>query len=129
MTFWRSKRDAPPPTATLNPIRSEEDWSRALEGDRFVVYKHSPACWLSQHAIREMQGFADRHPDVPVHIVDVIRERDLSWDVAEQTGVVHESPQVIVFEDGDPVWNGSHGHVKRRILDDVIQTLDSRRND
>jgi bacillithiol system protein YtxJ len=29
------------------------------------------------------------------------------------TGVVHQSPQVIFFRDGKPVWNASHNSVTR----------------
>ena len=41
-----------------------------------------------------------KHPDVPVHILHVIKERPTSLKVAELTGIRHESPQVLVVKKG-----------------------------
>lgn len=44
----------------------------------------------------------------PVSLVDVARQRDLARRIAEQTGIRHESPQVLVLRDGVAVWSASH---------------------
>jgi len=35
-------------------------------------------------------------------------QRPLSQQIAARSGVEHESPQVIIFRCGTPVWNASH---------------------
>ena len=35
-------------------------------------------------------------------------QRPLSQLIAARSGVEHESPQVIIFRRGAPVWNASH---------------------
>lgn len=47
----------------------------------------------------------------------VVQEsRDLSALVARETGVRHESPQVILFRGGEVAWSASHGAIDRGSL-------------
>ena len=68
-----------------------------------IVFKHSTACSISARAYREMQKF-----EGDVNILEVQSARDISRELADLTGVRHETPQVIVLRDGKAVWNASH---------------------
>lgn len=68
-----------------------------------IVFKHSNACSISARAYREMQKF-----EGDVNILEVQSARDISRELADLTGVRHETPQVIVLRDGKAVWNASH---------------------
>lgn len=85
--------------------RAEVDAALAATG---VIYKHSTRCPVSYDAYDEVSRFELAHPDVPVHVIDVVLQRDLSRHVASATGVVHQSPQVIVVEGGSVRWHASH---------------------
>lgn len=39
------------------------------------------------------------------------QSRELSRLIAEETGIRHESPQIILFRGGKAVWSASHGGV------------------
>jgi bacillithiol system protein YtxJ len=41
----------------------------------------------------------------------VQQNRDLSALIAEETGIRHETPQVILFRRGEAAWSASHGAV------------------
>ncbi len=73
-----------------------------------VVYKHSAACWICAMAWRQIRRFARRAPEVPIFVIDILEQRALSDEIAERLGIRHESPQVIVIRDGEPIWHGSH---------------------
>ena len=73
-----------------------------------LIFKHSPTCGISQKAFAEVSLFVDAHPDVPVYLVDVIRQRALSQQIALSLGIPHESPQVILVANGAALWNASH---------------------
>ncbi|HRN52156.1 MAG TPA: bacillithiol system redox-active protein YtxJ [Gemmatimonadaceae bacterium] len=78
----------------------------AREG-RTLVYKHSPTCELcgwSNHVLGKMAA----QDDVTLELVDVFAQRPLSQAIAAHFGVRHESPQVLVIEDGQVVWHASH---------------------
>jgi bacillithiol system protein YtxJ len=71
-----------------------------------IVFKHSNACSISARAYREMEQVDD------VNILEVQSARDVSHELANRTGVRHETPQVIILRDGKAVWNASHFDVK-----------------
>src|ERR1044071_3771914 len=68
-----------------------------------IVFKHSNACSISSRAYREMEKLDGR-----VNILEVQSAREISRELANLTGIRHETPQVIVLRDGKAVWNASH---------------------
>ena len=68
-----------------------------------VLFKHDPYCGVSaavQEELEELEG--------EIVLLDVSRQHDLKRQVAERTGVRHESPQVIVLRGGQVAWAASH---------------------
>ena len=88
----------------------------ALRAERAVIYKHSPICWQSALAIRQVRRFAEDHRAVPVYVLDVLAQRDLSVEVARRLQIGHESPQVIVVREGASTWSASHLGVRAKAL-------------
>ena len=81
-----------------------------------VVFKHSLACPISALAYREMQKL-----EREVVLVEVQNARQLSRELADRSGIRHESPQVIVFRNGKAVWNASHYDVKAQAVSRVLE--------
>ncbi len=88
------------------PITQSTEWEavrqRSEEGP-ILLFKHDPFCSISLRAYRELAGLGG-----DVTVLDVAESQPLSMDVASQTGVEHESPQVIVVRDGEAAWSASH---------------------
>ena len=82
-----------------------------------VIFKHSNACGISSAAYREMEKLEGQ-----VNLLEVQSARDVSRELADMTGIRHETPQVIVFKDGKAVWNASHFEVKAGA---VLKALES----
>jgi bacillithiol system protein YtxJ len=72
-----------------------------------VIFKHSNTCGISSAAYREMEKL-----EAPVNLLEVQSAREVSRELADLTGIRHETPQVIIFKDGKAVWNASHFDVK-----------------
>ena len=81
-----------------------------------IVFKHSNACSISARAYREMEKVEG------VNILEVQSARDVSQELANLTGIRHETPQVIILRDGKAVWNASHFDVKAA---DVMRAVES----
>lgn len=88
-------------------VALEEAWNARLA----LVFKHSSACGRSWTAHGEIERFAGRHPEVPIRIIEVRTERPLSDQVAEKSGIRHQSPQALLLRDGRVSWHGSHEQV------------------
>jgi len=82
-----------------------------------IVFKHSNACSISSRAYREMEKVQDQ-----VNILEVQSAREVSRELANLTGVRHETPQVIVLRDGKAVWNASHFDVQAGAVAKAVET-------
>ena len=82
-----------------------------------VIFKHSNACGISASAYREMEKLEDQ-----VNLLEVQSARDVSRELADLTGVRHETPQVIVLKDGKAVWNASHFEVKAGAVRQALES-------
>ena len=82
-----------------------------------VIFKHSNACGISSAAYREMEKFEGQ-----VNLLEVQSARDVSHELADLTGIRHETPQVIVLKDGKAVWNASHFDVKASAVSRAVES-------
>ena len=90
----------------FTPLTDEPALSALVERSQrepVLLFKHDPVCSISIVAYHEL-----RHLDDPIPLIDVTRSGSISRLVAAQTGVRHESPQVIVLRNGAAVWSASH---------------------
>ncbi|MER3484512.1 MAG: DUF2847 domain-containing protein [Meiothermus sp.] len=81
------------------------------EADQFVEQNPTAAIFKAGTCHKTMQGWGNlerllrERPEVPVGIIKVVEDRPASNRIAERTGIVHHSPQVIVFKNGQPVFD------------------------
>jgi len=97
-------------------LHSIDDYTAALQAPRVLLFKHSSRCPISAAAREEYDAFRQDSPDVPTLFVDVIEDRATARAIADLSGVRHESPQAILFEQGRAVWNASHDRITRGSL-------------
>lgn len=106
-----------------NPLRQVADACELFEaiGDGIaVIYKHSNRCGICFRTLKEMRMFAERHPDIPVLMIDVNRDPRVSNHVAQHFGVRHESPQALLVHGERALWDGSHLGVTAREVEAAL---------
>jgi bacillithiol system protein YtxJ len=102
-------------------------WLETLpEGEFALLYKHSSRCGVSLVASEEVESFARQQPGLPVYQLDVLRQRQLSQDLARTLQIEHASPQVILLRGADPVWHTSHQRIR---APNLTEHLDAARRD
>jgi bacillithiol system protein YtxJ len=92
-------------------LRQDEFDSVLLEShDRPVlIFKHSTRCIISTMVMRSLEAQADRlNPLGPWYYLDLIAHRDYSNLIAQELGINHESPQLIILHSGKVIWHDSH---------------------
>lgn len=57
----------------------------------------------------------------PIHMLIVQDHRDISDQVTIDTGVEHETPQVIILRSGHSVYNANHYGIKIQDIKDAIE--------
>ncbi|WP_168122899.1 bacillithiol system redox-active protein YtxJ [Paenibacillus sp. HB172176] len=106
-------------------LSSIEEWNDAYEKSAnkpLVVFKHSTTCPVSANAYEEFTNYLNDKPreDVDYVLVKVIESRPTSLQIAEDTGVKHESPQIIYFEKKQKVWSATHWSVTKAHISAVL---------
>ncbi|QRR01121.1 bacillithiol system redox-active protein YtxJ [Dyadobacter sandarakinus] len=104
-------------------INTEEEVKQITQSqDIALIYKHSPRCMTSLMAYRQLKSevSAALDIDVPLYIVDVIKNRRESMAIAESFRVEHQSPQLLVVQNGKCLFNASHEAIT---LEDTLQFL------
>jgi bacillithiol system protein YtxJ len=103
----------------FTPVSDMETFDRLVEQsyqEPVVLFKHDPFCPISAAAHRELQQVPE-----PVSLIDVEHETHISAEVAKRTGVQHESPQVIVLNQGGPAWSASRYEITQEAVGKALQ--------
>ncbi|MBI3829564.1 MAG: bacillithiol system redox-active protein YtxJ [Planctomycetes bacterium] len=114
-----------PATTTLTDLAQwEKLWREQQQpGSRpLLIFKKSPICPTSHHVERTFNAWLGglapaAAAKLNVVLVDVVNQRPVSRKIAEDVGVVHQSPQALLLAPGGKVlWHASHGDVDEEAL-------------
>ncbi len=97
---------------SISSIAEFEEIREASKSKPQLLLKFSPICPTSFQVQHEMERFIKEGNAPTTYTIDVVKSRPISREIAEITGVKHESPQGILFVDGEVVWHGSHYSVR-----------------
>lgn len=112
----------------IHECRTEADIDRLLQESHrhpALLLKHSTRCPLSSMAYREFQEFCRTANGVSCWLISVTEYRPVSAYVARQSSIRHQSPQAILFRNGEAVWDASHGAITSRRLADACAVHNS----
>lgn len=78
-----------------------------------LVFKHSTRCPISSMALNRLERkWNDTEMDgLMPYYLDLVRYRDVSNEVAQAFGIVHESPQLLLISQGECVYHTSHSGI------------------
>ena len=82
-------------------LTSEEQllelWNTSLVKPQ-LSFKHSTRCIISSTALRNVEADWEETEKVDIYLLDLIQFRGISNQIAQLTGVDHESPQLITIK-------------------------------
>lgn len=105
-------------------ITDESDIENINKSENYsIIYKHSPMCMTSLMTYRQLKAEvnAAQGVDIPLYIVDVIKNRQQSQYIANSFLTKHESPQILVIKNGKCVYNTSHESISLKAVLNHIQ--------
>lgn len=117
--FGSSDTEKPSPEF-WNYINSEADLEKALEEShekRVAIFKHSTRCFISKTVLNNFEkevGESDK--EASYYFLDLLANRNISNKIAENLDVEHQSPQLIVLENGKAVKNASHHSISVSLI-------------
>ncbi len=93
-----------------NVLTTEAQLTELLEKSKArpqLIYKHSTRCGTSTMIKNRLERSAIP-PAIDFHFLDLIAFRTLSNKIAEDLGVRHESPQVLLIQNSECIYHQSH---------------------
>ncbi len=96
-------------------------WKKLEDADHFeqliedsydkpvIIFKHSVSCGVSAMAKYGLESeWEFEHTDLDFYYLDLLSFRSVSNLVAERLNVIHQSPQIILLNKGEVIYNTSH---------------------
>ena len=81
-----------------------------------AVFK-AGTCHKTMQVWGNIEYFLKERPDVPVGVIRVVEARPASNRVAERTGIQHQSPQFLVFKDGEAKFDLDNWDITKENLE------------
>ncbi len=82
-----------------------------------MIFKHSTRCGVSGMVRSQLDGNWTHAGKITPWHLDLLRNRNISNEVAERFGVQHESPQIILISKGQVTKAVSHTPLSKDELD------------
>lgn len=83
-----------------------------------IIFKHSTTCSISQMSKLRFESAYDLELDC--YYLDLLAFRSISNHIAEKFSVHHESPQLLLIDKGECVFDASHFDISVAELKEVI---------
>lgn len=101
--------------AIINQIYAASDTQPQL------ILKHSTRCSISQLALnRLVEKTEELSSKMKLHYLDLLKYRNLSNLIEQRTGILHESPQVIIISKGKVSYSSTHHAIT---AEDLLQQI------
>jgi len=105
----------------MHPLTTPEEVDRFIHDHPVAAIFKAGTCHKTMQGWGNLERMLRDRPQIPVGIIRVVEHRPASNRVAELTGITHHSPQVIVFRDGQPVFDLDNWDITLEKLEPLFQ--------
>jgi bacillithiol system protein YtxJ len=125
MLRFQRNRDNKPGSGTEFPFVHPQSFEEVAGILRFkgttFIYKHSTRCSVSLFAMKRLLTVVPGGDEQWIYI-DVVGQRPISLALAEELNIWHESPQLIMLQEGKVVAHCSHHQVNEDTVESWRKT-------
>jgi bacillithiol system protein YtxJ len=118
---WFSKNNS---EFVWDQLEDQQVWGNLWQQNELtLIFKHSTRCSISDMALKRFEREWSPNSNIKLLYLDLIRFREISNKIAEDTNVTHQSPQVIVFKNGVILYHASHNQIDATEIQTIISNL------
>ncbi len=87
-----------------------------------LIFKHSTRCSISSSAISRLERNwnKDEMKNVTTYYLDLINYRDLSNKIASDFQIEHQSPQLLLIQNGQCKYDASHMEISYSDIKELL---------
>ena len=110
--------------SSWNTLDSDQGLDNIIEESRIkpqLILKHSTSCSISHIAkMRLDESLDELQKHLDCHYLDLLRYRSISNRISNELNLHHESPQILVVNQGEVTYDESHLDISMK---DIIEHL------
>jgi bacillithiol system protein YtxJ len=77
-----------------------------------LIFKHSTTCSISNTSLNRLErNWNPAEMPVETYYLDLLNYRAISRQIADQFDVEHQSPQVLIIQNGKSIYDASHFNI------------------
>jgi bacillithiol system protein YtxJ len=96
---------------SLQSIEKLDELINDKSGEAHLFFKHSTRCGISSMAKSKFEREWDNESKINLWYLDLLNYREISGAIAEKLGVYHQSPQAILIQNGEVLYQETHGSI------------------
>lgn len=109
------------PWKALSSLPQLEEIDAQSKTQPVVIFKHSTRCGISRMVLNRFNDtYALPADKLNLYLLDLLSNRAVSNEIAARYGIVHQSPQMIVIQDGKAVFSTTHQAIEATDLEKFI---------
>ena len=79
--------------------------------EKVLIFKHSTRCSISIMSKYRLESIGEDSKIKNCFLLDVIKYRETSCKIESDFKVIHESPQLLIIQNGKCIYNASHNEI------------------
>ena len=103
-------------------LTTPEQVDQFLAANKTAAIFKAGTCHKTPTAFEHVQAHFEDREDMPLGIIRVVESRHASNHVEKLTGVRHESPQLLLFRDGKPVFDRDNWDITAETVAEGLQS-------
>jgi len=93
------------------------------ESQPILIFKHSTRCGISSTALNRLEREWNDMLPIQPYLLDLLKYRELSQGISQLFGVEHQSPQVILVNQGKAIYHSSHLDIRYREILKAVESV------
>lgn len=85
-----------------------------------LIFKHSTRCIISKMALKSFENDFTLTGVIDANFLDLIAHREISNKIADEFGITHQSPQILLIKEGKVIYNESHEGIDANVLKQFV---------
>lgn len=84
-----------------------------------LIFKHSTRCIISKMALQNFER-SFNSDNVDCYLLDLIKFREISNQIASRYQITHESPQLMVIKNAKVIFHESHEGINAQGVENIL---------
>jgi bacillithiol system protein YtxJ len=89
-----------------------QDLIKLSYSEKVLIFKHSTRCSISTMSKNRLESIGEDSKIKNCFLLDIIKYRETSCKIESDFKVIHESPQLLIIQNGECIYNASHNEIR-----------------